>query len=87
MRITDRNDWFELWFADEQCIINTMINNITDDLKAGYNYFGDSIRSQVEQIETYKAKFDRQIDEFKLMDENSVNRWCYYDMKKRGAIS
>lgn len=86
-RVTDRNDWFDIWFADKQSMIDCMIRNMAADLEAGYDYFGNSIRSQREAIETYKAEFDRQMDEFKMMDEKAVNRWCFYDMKKRGAIA
>lgn len=86
MRVSDRNDWFELWFSDKQNMVATMVKNMTADLEAGYDYFGNCIRQQVEMIEAYKAEFDRQMDEFKMMDEAAVNRWCYYDMKKRGAI-
>lgn len=85
-RVSDRNDWFELWFEDKQCMINIMIHNMQDDLDAGHDYFGNSIRKQREEIDEYKAEFDKQMDEFKTMDEKEVNRWCFYDMKKRGAI-
>lgn len=85
-RVSDRNDWFELWFEDKQCMINIMIHNMQSDLDAGYDYFGNSIRKQREEIDEYKAEFDKQMDEFKTMDEKEVNRWCFYDMKKRGAI-
>ena len=85
-RVSDRNDWFELWFEDKQCMINIMIHNMQADLEAGYDYFGNSIRKQREEIDEYKAEFDKQMDEFKTMDEKEVNRWCFYDMKKRGAI-
>lgn len=87
VRVTDRNDWFDIWFADKQGMIDCMIRNMAADLEAGYDYFGNSIRSQREAIETYKAEFDRQVDEFKMMDEKQVNRWCFYDMKKRGVIA
>ena len=86
-RVTDRNDWFDIWFTDKQGMIDCMIRNMAADLEAGYDYFGNSIRSQREAIETYKAEFDRQVDEFKMMDEKQVNRWCFYDMKKRGVIA
>lgn len=86
MRVSDRNDWFELWFSDKQSMVNTMVRNMQDDLNAGYDYFGNSIRKQMKEIDEYKAEFDKQMDEFKTMDENAVNRWCFYDMKKRGAI-
>lgn len=86
MRVSDRNDWFELWVSDKQSMINTMVMNMAADLKVGYDYFGNSISRQRAEIEKYKAEFDKQVDEFKTMDENAVNRWCFYDMKKRGAI-
>lgn len=85
-RITDSNDWFGIWFEDKKSIINTMIKNMAADLDAGYNYFGTCIRKQQEDIETYKAKFDEEMDMFKSMEEKEVNRWCFYDLKKRGAI-
>jgi len=85
-RVTDRNDWFDIWFTDKECMIECMVRNMAADLDAGYDYFGNSIRSQREAIEAYKADFEKQLDEFKLMDEKQVNRWCFYDMKKRGVI-
>lgn len=86
VRISDRNDWFDLWFEDKQALISTMTRNMAADLEAGYNYFGNSIRRQVEDLEAFKAQFDAEMDSFKTMDEKAVNRWCFYDLKKRGAI-
>ena len=80
-------DWFELWFCDKQCMINCMIRNMQADLDAGYDYFGNSIVKQRQEIETYKAEFDAQMLKFVDMTDEKVQRWCYYDMKKRGVIS
>lgn len=80
-------DWFEMWFEDKQCMIDTMVRNMQADLNAGYNYFGNSITQQREMIDSYKAEIDKQLDKFATMANESVNRWCYYDMKKRGVIS
>lgn len=85
-RLSDRNDWFDLWFEDKQSIIACMVRNMADDLAAGYNYFGNSMTRQRAELERYKAQFDSEIDAFKAMDETAVNRWCFYDLKKRGAI-
>ena len=79
--------WFEIWFDDKQAMIETMARNIQSDLDAGYNYYGRSITLQRFDLSEYKAKFELQIDEFKKMTDSEVNRWCYYDLKKRGAIS
>lgn len=85
-RVTDRNDWFEIWFEDKQSIIETMVRNMTADLDNGYNYFGNTITKQRKMIEEYKEKFDGEMKCFWMMDEKQVNKWCYYDLKRRGAI-
>lgn len=51
-----------------------------------YDYFGKSIVEQNKAIEKYKSDVDDTFDLFKTMDEEEVNRWCFYDLKKRGAI-
>lgn len=85
-RISDRNDWFSVWQDDKESILQTMINNMTSDLNAGYDYFGKSIVEQNKAIEKYKSDMNATYDLFKSMNENEVNRWCFYDLKKRGAI-
>lgn len=85
-RITDRNDWVDVWQEDKENILFTMIKNMTSDLDNGYGYFGKSIVEQRKTIEDYKKDIDSTWDMFKTMDEKEVNRWCFYDLKKRGAI-
>lgn len=86
-KINERDDWFEIWFEDKETMLNTMVKNMRADLDAGYNYFGNSIQKQVREIDEYKLNFDAQVDEFKYMEDKAVQRWCYYDLKKRGAIT
>ena len=78
--------WFEIWFDDMQSIIETMVKNMQADLDAGYDPQGHCIRKQRVDIEEKQIKFDRQIELFKTMEDTRINRWCYYDLKKRGAI-
>lgn len=85
-RITDRDDWFEIWFEDRESILSTMVRNMAADLEAGYNYFGNSITKQQQEIQKYKEETDHILDTFKDMDEKQVNRWCFYELKKHGAI-
>ena len=85
-RISDRDDWFEVWQDDKESIIETMIKNMASDLNHGYDYFGKSIVEQRRAIEAYRKEIDDTFDLFKTMDEKEVNRWCFYDLKKRGAI-
>lgn len=79
-------DWFEIWYEDKVSMIDIMTRNMASDLACGYDYFGNSITKQREMLEKYKEDFDNTLDSFKFMEEKQVNRWCYYDMKKRGAI-
>ena len=82
-----KNNWFEMWFEDKQSIIATMYKNLTADLDAGYNYNSNMIRKQIADIDAYRQGVDEQLDKFADMDDVKVNRWCYYDMKKRGVIA
>ena len=86
-RITDRNDWFDVWFEDRESILSTMVRNMASDLNAGYDYCGQSITKQKQEIAEYKAQTDKTLDMFKDMDEKAVNRWCFYELKKYGAIA
>lgn len=86
VRVSDRDDWFDLWFQDKQDILTIMYQNMVDDLHAGYNPLGRSIKRQKLEIDQYTANLHAQMDTFHKMNEKEVNRWCFYDMKKRGAI-
>ena len=79
-------DFFKLWLEDRQCILATMIKNLAADLSAGYDYFGRSAVSQREEIEDYKRNTDNQLDAFVNMTDAQVNRWCRFDLIKRGVI-
>ena len=85
-RVTDRDDWTDVWQDDKESILETMIKNMAADLNNGYDYFGKSIVEQRKTIENYKKEIDETWDLFKTMDEKEINRWCFYDLKKRGAI-
>lgn len=78
--------WFEMWYSDKKAMISTMISNMAADLNAGYDLYGKSITEQRQMIVEYQKAFEDQLDAFKTMDDEQVNRWCFYDMKKRGVI-
>lgn len=85
-------NWFEMWFEDKKSILETMTRNMAADLAAGYDYFGTSIQKQIEDLNEYKHRFDAEMEKLKDLStcddgEKKVNRWCYLDMKKRGAIA
>ena len=85
-RVTDRNDWYDLWEGDKKFMLETMVKNMASDLEAGYDYFGAAIQRQQKMISEYKEQFDNELMGFAWMDEKEVNRWCFYDMKRRGVI-
>ena len=86
-RISDRRgEWFLIWEEDRRWIENIMIQNMKDDLDAGYNYFGKAIIEQREMIDQYHKETMNTYEMFKTMDDDKVDRWCFYDLKKRGAI-
>lgn len=82
-----REEWFEIWLDDKQAMLATMVRNMAADLEAGYDYFGSCISRQREMIAAYKAEFDAQLMSFADMTEEKRNRWCYYDMLRRGVIT
>lgn len=82
----ERIDWFDIWFADKQSILDTMIKNMQSDLEAGYDPNGASIVRQQCEINLYKNQFDSEIEMLKEKDSKAAAHWCRLDMKKRGAI-
>ena len=83
----EKTAWFEMWLDDKEAMICTMARNMSADLDAGYNYFGESIRKQREQIDAYKKEYDEQLMAFADMDDAKRDRWCYYDLLRRGVIT
>ena len=81
-----KNDWFEIWKADRESMLNTMIRNMASDLENGYYYWGKSITGQREAIEAFKATYEAELDKVANMEPNKVQHWCYVQLVKHGAI-
>jgi Skp family chaperone for outer membrane proteins len=64
-----------------------MYRNISDDLEAGYNPDGECITKQRRDIESFLQKFNEEMDKIKEKTKQQVEHWCYYVLKKRGAIA
>lgn len=87
MRYDKNVNWFEMWLQDKHSILYCMKSNMQADLNVGYDPRGKSITEQREMIDNYIKDINDTLDLFKTMkDENDVNKWCFYDMVKRGAI-
>lgn len=83
----DKNtDWFEMWCNDRRSMIATMVNNMCADLESGYDYFGRNIQKQQQDINRYKQEYETQLMAFATMEHDRINKWCYLDLIRRGAI-
>ena len=78
--------YFDLWLADVDSIIETMYKNMEADREAGYHFNGASLTRQRQEIAERQADRANKLELFKTMTERDVNRWCFYDLVKRGAI-
>ena len=85
-KLTDRDDWVELFIEDKRAMLETMQENLAADLAAGDSYTSRAITNQRGIIAEYSAQFDAEMDMLKYMDEKAANRWAFYDLKKRGSI-
>lgn len=79
-------EWFTLWEQDKKNILSAMHRNLAADLDAGYNYTGQSIQKQLADIDEYKHEFDEQLMSFVGKSNKEIEDWCYWDLKRRGAI-
>lgn len=82
----NKDEWFKIWDEDQRSLVSTMFRNLSSDIDAGYNPFGESIKNQKEEIRKFEANYKSQLMKFAAMQENEVDRWCFYDLKARGAI-
>ena len=87
VRVTDRSDWLEIWKSDKRSIEETMRRNIADDVTAGYDPSGHAILRQALELNDYIYKTQIALNRLSLMEEKEANKWCFYDLKKRGAIA
>lgn len=78
--------WFELWHEDRKSMLATMVRNYVADIEAGYNPIGATMKHQMAMIDAYNSETDTTIEKFKEMEEKVIEKWCYLDLKKRGAI-
>lgn len=78
-------DFQSMWIADKKSIMETMHRNMTDDINAGYDPTGLSIRNQLAELSAYTEKFNAEL--MALADHKNPNYWCYLDMVRRGVIT
>jgi hypothetical protein len=82
-----KGEWFQIWTEDKECIVETMWRNLEADITAGYDPLGNIVRKQLDAINDYREEMDNRILSFYKMTDEEVDRWCFYDLKRRGAIA
>ena len=83
----DYDSWFDCWYSDKKDILSCMYHNLAADLDAGYNPLGDCIKRQRADIAAYEQSINDALMSFVNMDDKKRDRWCFYDMLRRGAIA
>lgn len=84
--MANKMDWVQLWKDDREAIYETMKQNMIADLQAGYNPAGHCIRKQIVDIEEFQMRTERCLLNLKQMTDTEAKRWCYFELKKHGAI-
>ena len=79
-------DWFVMFVEDKKSIMATMIRNMADDINAGYDPCGDTIKREREELTAYEAEFNAELDKIAEMEPSRVNHYCYVKLLKAGAI-
>lgn len=85
-RVTDSNEWRKMWDSDKRGMIDTMRRNIASDITAGYSLNGKTVRNQIVQILDYEEEYKHSCEVLDSIGEKAANKWCFYDMKRRGVI-
>lgn len=87
MATYDKNEnYVEMWEAARKSTITTMYQNLSSDLSCGYDPLGSCVKRQQDEIANYISKYHEALDKFVYMTDEQTNKWCFYDMKKRGDI-
>lgn len=79
-------DWFLMWNDDKRAMIDTMKRNVEADIDAGYNERGFTVVKAKEALDRYIRRYEDDVESFKRMTEKDVQRWCFYDLVKRGVV-
>lgn len=80
------NNWIEIWCDDYTSLIDCAIRNMQSDLECGYDPNGFSIWQSKSAIAELRERYENGLNRIAEMEEKAAQRWCYYDLKKRGAI-
>lgn len=82
-----RKDWFDVWCADWEGLIETQARNVQSEIDAGWKYKSDRVQNELRILNKFNGEYRRQLGRFASMEDKEVNRFCYYDLLRRGAIS
>lgn len=80
-------DWVGMLLDDIDSIENCMRRNMQSDIEAGYNPAGLAIRREIEELNDYIEYKNNTIIKIRDMDENKAQRWAYWELVRKGAIT
>lgn len=81
-----KQDWKQIWKEDTSSMLATMCENMSCDLRHGYNPCGKSIIEYHRDITRYLYWIQDSIENMDRMSEEEAQKWAYRDLKRRGAI-
>ena len=86
-RFSDCDNWVALWLEDKRSMLETMIDNLAADLRAGYEPIGLCVMHQLMAIAEYRQRFDDECKAIPVEHPEAANRYCFNDLKARGVIA
>ncbi len=87
MATRGRTDWFDVWCADWEGLIETQARNIQSEIEAGWKYKSARVQNEIRILNEFNGEYKMNLGRFGGMTDEEVNRYCYYDLLRRGAIS
>ena len=84
----DKNgNWLQIWKKDTESLICCMVRNLASDIEAGYDPFGNSITNSINELVKYKSRREMEMKILQeTMNPEQINKWCWEDLIRRGAI-
>ena len=83
------SEWIEMWKGDIRSMLATMLLNIVSDLLNGHYEPDGSVMSDIVDALSYANKYRHNkahIEHLQRKSETDAAKWCFKDLKKRGAI-
>lgn len=78
--------YFQIFAVDKVNMLSVMVDNMSADLRAGYNPDGVSITDQMREIANYATRFAAEMLVLAETGSRDREKKCRLDLYKRGVI-